>query len=87
MWVGELDNGAWTWRNEGQLYEFPRSDDGSIRYGNIEGVGWINPTTVVAVSDRQKKQDQPNKRLSETDQSIRVLRTPSPAEASSSVRE
>src|SRR5262249_42090968 len=59
LWVGQFDEASWTWRDAGQLYEFPRSDDGAIRYGNIEGVGWITPTRIVTVSDRRKKKDQP----------------------------
>jgi hypothetical protein len=57
LWVGNLDEPDWTWRNEGQLYEFPRSNNGAIQYGNIEGVGWITPTRVVTVSDRRKKKE------------------------------
>ena len=44
LWVGQFDEANWNWRDAGQLYEFPRSDSGTIRYGNIEGVGWISPT-------------------------------------------
>src|SRR6516165_10140421 len=42
LWVGEFDEAGWAWRDAGQLYEFPRSNNGTIRYGNIEGVGWID---------------------------------------------
>ena len=41
LWVAQFDEAEWTWSNEGKLYEFPRSDNGAIQYGNIEGVGWI----------------------------------------------
>ena len=67
----------WTWRDEGQLYEFPRSKNGEIQYGNIEGVGWITPTRVVTVSDRRKKKSQPDAGLSEKDQSIHIFEIPS----------
>ena len=77
LWVGQLDEPDWTRRNEGQLYEFPRSENGSIRYGNIEGVGWISPTRIVTVSDRRKKKDQPDKGLSEKDQSVHIFEIPS----------
>ncbi len=76
LWLGHFQAVNWSWRDEGQLYEFPRSDDGSIRYGNIEGVGWISPTRVVTVSDRRKKKNQPDKRLSEKDQSIHIFEIP-----------
>jgi hypothetical protein len=73
LWVGQFDETDWEWRDEGQLYEFPRTDSGSIQYGNIEGVGWISSSRVVAVSDRRKKQSQPDKALSQTDQSIHIF--------------
>jgi hypothetical protein len=77
LWVGQFDEVGWTWRDPGQLYEFPRSDQGTIRYGNVEGVSWINPTRIVTVSDRRKKRNQPDKGLSEKDQSVHVFDIPS----------
>ena len=77
LWVGHLDEADWTWRNEGQLYEFPRCRNGAIQYGNIEGVGWITSTRVVTVSDRRKKKNQPDKELSEKDQSVHIFEIPS----------
>jgi hypothetical protein len=77
LWVGQFDEAGWEWRDTGQLYEFPRSDQGTIRYGNIEGVGWINPTRIVTVSDRRKKKNQPDKGLSKKDQSVHVFDIPS----------
>ena len=73
LWIGEFDETDWKWRDKGQLYEFPRSENGSIQYGNIEGVGWISSLRVVAVSDRRKKQSQPDKAISQKDQSIHVF--------------
>jgi hypothetical protein len=77
LWVGQFDEAGWTWRDAGQLYEFPRSDDGTLRYGNIEGVAWITPTRIVTVSDRRKKKNQPERGLSEKDQSIHIFDIPS----------
>jgi hypothetical protein len=76
LWVGRFDEAGWTWCDAGQLYEFPRAEGGRIRYGNIEGVGWISPTRVVAVSDRRKKRNQPDKGLSEKDQSVHIFDIP-----------
>jgi hypothetical protein len=77
LWVGHFDEANWNWHDAGQLYEFPRSDSGPIRYGNIEGVSWISRTRIVTVSDRRKKRNQPDKMLSETDQSIQIFEMPS----------
>jgi hypothetical protein len=76
LWVGQFNEADWKWRDDGQIYEFPRFPDGSIQYGNIEGVGWITPTRIVTVSDRRKKSTQPDKALSEKDQSIHVFDIP-----------
>jgi hypothetical protein len=76
LWVGEFDEAGWKWRDAGLLYEFPRSESGKIRYGNIEGVAWISPTRIVTVSDRRKKRNQPDKALSEKDQSVHIFDIP-----------
>jgi hypothetical protein len=77
LWVGQFDEAGWEWRDAGQLYEFPRSESGKLRYGNIEGVAWISPTRIVTVSDRRKKKNQPDKGLSEKDQSVHIFDIPS----------
>jgi hypothetical protein len=77
LWVGQFDESAWKWRDEGELHEFPRCNNGAARYGNIEGVSWITPTRIVTVSDRRKKQSQPDKALSQKDQSIHIFDIPS----------
>ena len=51
-------------------YRFPSKD-----YGNVEGIAWLSSDTLVAVSDRRKK-NQP-KRFADKDQSIHVFRIPS----------
>jgi hypothetical protein len=76
LWVGQFDEAGWRWHDAGQRYEFPRSENGSIRYSNIEGVGWITRTRIVTVSDRRKKKDQPDKGLSEKDQSVHIFDIP-----------
>jgi hypothetical protein len=76
LWVGQFDEAGWTWRTAGEIYKFPRSGDGTIRYGNIEGVGWITRTRIVAVSDKRKK-NQPDEGLVEKDQSVHIFDIPS----------
>jgi hypothetical protein len=51
------------------VYRFP-----SKSYGNVEGIAWLTPDTLAAVSDRAKS-NQPG-RCSEKDQSIHVFRIP-----------
>jgi hypothetical protein len=54
----------------------PQDFRAHVRYGNIEGVGWITPTRIVTVSDRRKKSKQPDKALSEKDQSVHIFEIP-----------
>jgi hypothetical protein len=77
LWVGRFDEASWSWHDSGRLYVFPRSDTGAIRYGNIEGVAWINPARIVAVSDRRNKKNQPDNGLAEMDQSVHIFDIPS----------
>jgi hypothetical protein len=74
LWIGVFEKSAWNWRDEGLMYAFPRTPDGEIEYGNIEGVSWITPRRIVAVSDRRKR-DQP-KHFADKDQSIHVFEIP-----------
>jgi hypothetical protein len=74
LWIGTFEKSTWNWRDEGQLYEFPRTPDGEIQYGNVEGVAWISPSRIVIVSDRRKS-DQP-KHFADKDQSIHVFDIP-----------
>ena len=76
LWVGHFEEAKWSWHGDGRLYAFPRSGNGSIQYGNIEGVGWISESRLVTVSDRRKKKDQPDERLSEKDQSVHIFEIP-----------
>jgi hypothetical protein len=70
LWVGRLDPRTQKLiRNSGAVYRFPHRN-----YLNVEGIDWLSANTLIAVSDRKKK-DQPA-RGAETDQSIHVFRIP-----------
>lgn len=70
LWVAEIDEKARAVVPESQaVYRFP-----SKRYGNVEGIAWLAPDILVAVSDRAKKR-QPA-RYSDKDQSIHLFRIP-----------
>ena len=70
MWVARIDEKALAVvPGSGAIYRFP-----SKRYGNVEGIAWLSRDTLVAVSDRRKK-EQPV-RCAEKDQAIHVFRIP-----------
>jgi hypothetical protein len=76
LWIGRFSAQDWDWTDDGRLYAFPRTANGSIMYGNIEGVGWIGPNRIVTVSDRRKKKSQPDEALSGKDQSVHIFEIP-----------
>ena len=53
----------------GAVYRFP-----SKSYRNVEGIDWLSENTLIAVSDRRKKNQVA--RSADTDQSIHVFRIP-----------
>lgn len=70
LWVGRLDPKTRTLiRGVSAVYRFPNKN-----YRNVEGIAWLSADTLVAVSDRVKK-NQPA-RCAATDQSIHVFRIP-----------
>ena len=77
LWVGQFDRDRVEVARCRPALRVPATpSDGSIQYGNIEGVGWITPTRIVTVSDRRKKSDQPDKALSKKDQSVHIFDLP-----------
>jgi hypothetical protein len=70
LWVARVDDKTLKLvPGSSARYRFP-----SKHYGNVEGVAWLSSDTLVAVSDRRKK-NQPS-RFAEKDQSIHVFRVP-----------
>ena len=70
LWVARIDQqGRAVVPGSDSIYRFPNKS-----YGNVEGIAWLSKDTLVAVSDR-KKRDQPD-RCSEKDQSIHIFRIP-----------
>jgi hypothetical protein len=70
LWIGSVDEEARAFvEGSESVYRFP-----SKGYGNVEGIAWLSDDTVVAVSDKKKKQ-QPVI-CAKKDQSIHIFRIP-----------
>jgi len=70
VWVAQINEQELTLvPHSDAVYRFP-----SKSYGNVEGIAWLSKDTLVAVSDRRKKQQ--SDRCAEKDQAIHVLRIP-----------
>lgn len=72
LWVGRLRRGRWGIVGPGRIFEFPRSKKGKRLYSTVEGISWLSPSTLVAVSDLRKKRH--HKRCDRTDQSIHIFK-------------
>ena len=72
VWVGRLRRGQWAIGGKGRVYDLPRTKKGKKRYFTVEGISWLSPRTLVAVSDLAKKRHP--QRGAKTDQSIHIFR-------------
>jgi hypothetical protein len=52
LWLGRLAPDAWEFIGDGQVYLFPRDDDGEILYESVEGVAFLDAGRLAVVSDR-----------------------------------
>ena len=75
LWIGTFEDDSWSFVDEGTVYRFPTDDTGERAYFNIEGVAWLAPDKIAAVSDKRKKGDQP-KAAKQKDQSVHIFRIP-----------
>ena len=72
VWIGRLRLGHWVINGKGRVYELPRTKKGRKRYFTVEGISWLSPRTLVAVSDKTKK-SHPDRGV-KTEQSIHIFR-------------
>jgi hypothetical protein len=72
VWIGRIRPGEWAIAGRGRIYEFPRTKKGKKLYYTVEGISWLSPQTLIAVSDLRKKRHP--KRSARTDQSIHLFR-------------
>ncbi len=52
LWMGVLTMNPWVVVGSGAVYDLPRSNEGAIQYCNLEGVTFLDRTTLAMVSDR-----------------------------------
>jgi hypothetical protein len=81
LWLGALAPGTWRPAGPGATYLFPRDAAGRVVYCTVEGVSFVGPDRIVAVSDRAKP-DAPG-RCRSTQESLHVFAVPfgTPAQA------
>ncbi|MDQ6993352.1 MAG: hypothetical protein Q9M31_07730 [Mariprofundus sp.] len=76
LWVGafDVDNGLIR-VGQGELFNFPKDNQGRTVYCNIEGVSWLSDDRIVVISDRYKKKKQP-RYCADKDQSVHIFQLP-----------
>jgi hypothetical protein len=52
LWLGTLTPSPWSLSGPGAFYFFPRTEDGVVQYCSVEGVTFLGPTIIAAVSDK-----------------------------------
>jgi len=77
IWVGRVRKDPNSlddlWEDDGQVYLFPRDEDGKIIFCNLEGITWLKRGVFAVVSDKAKS-DKQSKRCKRKDQSIHVFK-------------
>lgn len=75
VWVGTLSTSAWEFGGPSTFYVFPRSDEGEVQYCSVEGITFLGPTIVAAVSDKSDG----SAPCTDEEQSIHVFQLPNGA--------
>jgi hypothetical protein len=52
LWLGRLTTSPWAFSGPSGFYLFPRTDAGLIQYCSVEGITFLGPTVLAAVSDK-----------------------------------
>jgi len=72
IWIGTLTTSPWAFTGPSAFYTFPRSADGSVRYCSVEGITFLGPDVLAAVSDKSDD----SKPCSDEEESIHVFQVP-----------
>lgn len=52
LWLGKLETSPWSLGGPSTFYVFPRTEDGAVQYCSVEGITFLGPTVLAAVSDK-----------------------------------
>jgi len=52
LWRGTLSTSGWAFTGSNTFYAFPRTAEGALAYCSVEGVTFLGPNVVAAVSDK-----------------------------------
>jgi hypothetical protein len=72
LWLGTLSTSTWAFTGPSTFYVFPRTADGKVKYCSVEGVTFLGPSLLAAVSDKSDD----GKPCTETQESIHLFQMP-----------
>jgi hypothetical protein len=72
LWLGTLSTSDWAFTGHGTFYTFPYDADGAVRYCSVEGVTFLGPSVVGAVSDKSDG----SKACTDEEESIHIFQMP-----------
>jgi hypothetical protein len=72
LWLGTLSTSDWTFTGASTFYTFPHDADGAVQYCSVEGVTFLGPTVVAAVSDKSDG----GKPCTDEEESIHIFQLP-----------
>ena len=52
LWLGKLTTSPWALTGPSTFYVFPRSAEGTVQYCSVEGITFLGPSVLAAVSDK-----------------------------------
>lgn len=72
LWLGTLSTSPWGFTGPSTFYTFPRSSQGEISYCSVEGITFLGPNVLAAVSDESDGSEP----CADEEESIHVFRMP-----------
>jgi hypothetical protein len=72
LWLGTLSTSPWAFIGPSTLYVFPRTEDGAVQYCSVEGVTFLGPNVLAAVSDKSDG----NEPCTDSEESIHIFQLP-----------
>ena len=72
VWLGTLSTSPWALTGPSKFYVFPRSAEGAVRYCSVEGITFLGPSVLAAVSDKSDGEEA----CADEEESIHIFQMP-----------
>jgi len=72
LWLGTLSTSSWAFTGANTFYTFPHTAEGAVQYCSVEGVTFLGPNVLAAVSDKSDG-DEP---CTDEQESIHIFQMP-----------